>query len=122
MFFISELYLNANPEDITLYESAGNFLKFFRDLINHFGVILATGLGNLLFYHIFYKEKLVPKWLSLWGFLGNISIMTAGFLVIFQLIDVVSYEYGLMSIPLVIQEIILAIWLLTKGLIVQIKY
>ncbi|MDX1351308.1 MAG: DUF4386 family protein, partial [Putridiphycobacter sp.] len=59
------------------------------------------------------------KWISIWGFLGNIVIMLASFLIIFQLIEVISTEYGLMSIPLVVQEIVLAICLLTKGLTIK---
>ena len=116
---LSQEYSSASTSEITIYESAGDILRLFRDLTNHLGVILATGLGNLLFYMILYKEKLVPKWITIWGFLGNIIIMAASFLIIFQLIEVISTEYGLMSIPLVVQEIVLAIWLLTKGLITK---
>lgn len=113
---LSQKYSVASSSDIAIYESAGDMLRLSRDLINHLGVILATGLGNLLFYIILYKEKLIPRWLSIWGFLGNIVIMLASFFIIFQLIEVISTEYGLMSIPLVVQEMVLAIWLLTKGL------
>nr|WP_027421123.1 DUF4386 domain-containing protein [Crocinitomix catalasitica] len=116
---LSQEHSSASPSDIAIYESAGDMLRLFRNLTNHLGVILATGLGNVLFYLILYKEKLVPKWISIWGFLGNIVIMLASFLIIFQLIEVISTEYGLMSIPLVVQEIVLAIWLLTKGLTIK---
>ncbi len=116
---LSQEYSIANSSDISIYESAGDGLQLFRDLTNHLGVILATGLGNLLFYLILYREKLVPKRLSIWGVLGNIIIMVASFLIIFQLIEVISPEYGFMSIPLVLQEVVLAIWLLTKGLSVK---
>ena len=116
---LSQEYSSASTSEIVIYESVGDMLRLFRDLTNHLGVIIATGLGNILFYMILYKEKLVPKWVTIWGFLGNIIIMIASFLIIFQLIEVVSTEYGLMSIPLVVQEIVLAIWLLTKGLIIK---
>lgn len=116
---LSQEYSSASTSEIAIYESEGDMLRLFRDLTNHLGVILATGLGNILFYIILYKEKLVPKWITIWGFLGNIIIMVASFLIIFQLIEVISTEYGLMSIPLVVQEIVLAIWLLTKGLIIK---
>lgn len=113
---LSQKYSVAASSDIAIYEAAGDMLRLSRDLTNHLGVILATGLGNVLFYLILYREKLIPKWLSIWGFLGNIIIMLASFFILFQLIEVISTEYGLMSIPLVAQEIVLAIWLLTKGL------
>lgn len=113
---ISQKHASAISADMTIYESVGEALRLFRDLTNHVGVILSTGFGNLLLYVILYRGKLVPKWLSLWGFSGNLLLMAAGFFIVFQLMEVVSTEYALMSIPLVLQEITLAIWLLTKGL------
>ena len=112
---LSQEYLAASNIPAYDYESAGEALRLLRDLINHLGVILATGLGNLLLYFILYKEKLIPNWLSIWGFLGNILIMIAGFMVMFQLITVVSTEYGIMSAPLVLQEIVFAVWLMVRG-------
>jgi len=116
---LSQEYSTVSSSDLAIYESVGDMLRLSRDLTNHLGVILATGLGNVLFYLILYREKLVPKWLSMWGFLGNAVIMIASFFIIFQLIEVVSMEYGLMSIPILVQEIILATWLFTKGLSIK---
>lgn len=113
---LSQKYLTQTSSELAFYETAGEFLHLFRDLTNHLGVILATGLGNLLLYYIFYKGKHIPVWLSLWGIIGNTLIMLASFLILFQLIEVVSPEYGIMAIPLVLQELVLAIWLIIKGL------
>lgn len=112
---LSQKYTSGTHSDIAFYESTGDALRLLRDLTNHLGVIVATGLGNLLLYTILYREKLIPKWLSFWGFLANVIIMIAGFLILFQLVEVVSPEYGILSVPLVLQEIVLAIWLIAKG-------
>ncbi len=114
--FLSQNYLAQATPELVFYETIGGMLQLFRDLTNHLGVILATGLGNLLLYYIFYKGKYIPVWLSLWGVIGNTLIMLASFLILFQLIEVVSIAYGIMTIPLVLQEVVLAIWLLIKGL------
>jgi len=113
---LSQKFLAQTNTDLMIYETLSEILKLFRDLTNHLGVILATGLGNLLFYYILFKGKLVPIWLSTWGILGNTLIMVASFLLLFELIEVVSIEYGIMTIPLVLQEVVLAIWLIIKGL------
>jgi len=112
---LSQKYVNVIGPNVVFYELVGDLLKLSRDLTNHLGVILTTGLGNILLYLIFYKVELVPKWLSLWGLVGNILIMLASFLFMFQCIKVISFEYGIMSVPLVLQEVILAIWLIVKG-------
>lgn len=114
--YLSKEYLESDPSNILHLETLGEILKITRDLTNHLGVILATGLGNLLLYGIFYVKNHIPKWLTIWGIVGNILIMLASFLILFQLIEVVSAEYGIMTIPLVIQEIVFAIWLIIKGL------
>ena len=113
---LSQKFLVQTNADLILYGTIGEILKLLRDLTNHLGVILATGLGNLLLYHILFKGKLIPVWLSIWGIIGNILIMVASFFLLFELIEVVSTEYGIMTIPLVLQEIILAFWLIIKGL------
>ena len=113
---LSQKFLAQTNTDLMLYETIGEMLKLFRDLTNHLGVILATGLGNLLLYYILFKGKLIPVWLSIWGIIGNALIMIASFLLLFELIEVISTEYGIMTIPLVLQEVVLAIWLIAKGL------
>lgn len=113
---LSEKYLIGINSNSIFYETIGEILQLSRDLINHLGVILATGLGNLLLYSIFHKEKIIPIWLSVWGISGNILIMTASFLILFQLLEVISIEYLIITTPLLLQEIILAIWLIKNGL------
>lgn len=112
---LSENYSMSSPTEMATYEQLGEVLKLLRDLTNHVGVMLATGLGNVFLYVILYKEKLIPRWLSIWGFIGNAAIMLGAFLVSSQVIDVVSPEYGAVSMPLVLQELVFAIWLLVKG-------
>jgi hypothetical protein len=114
---LSHKYLTQTTSDLLFYETIGEILMLTRDLTNHLGVILATGLGNLILYYILYKGKFIPVWLSFWGFIGNILIMLASFLLLFELIEVVSIEYGIITIPLVLQEIVLAIWLIVKGVL-----
>ncbi len=113
---LSQKFLVQTNTNLMFYETIGEMLKLFRDLTNHLGVILATGLGNLLLYYILFKDKLIPVWLSIWGVIGNTLIMIASFLLLFELIEVVSTEYGIITIPLVLQEVVLAIWLIVKGL------
>lgn len=114
--FSSEQYLGDTDANSQYYQTTGEMLKLIRDLTNHLGVMLATGLGNLMLYCIFLKEKHIPKWLSIWGVIGNTLVVLAGFFLLFGVIEVVSIEYGIVTMPLVIQEIVLAAWLMVKGL------
>jgi hypothetical protein len=114
--FLSQEYLTSTTSDQIYYETTGEILKLFRDLTNHIGVMVTTGLGNVLLYVIFFRGKHIPRILSIWGLVGNVLIILASFFILFQLIEVVSNEYVIITIPLVLQEVVLAIWLIVKGL------
>lgn len=115
IILLSQEYLESNVSDLLYFQLLGDVLKLGRDLANHVGVMLATGLGNIILFYMFYKTKLIPRWLSSWGLVGNALAMLASFLILFRLIDVISSQFIVLSIPLVLQEIILAIWLIVKG-------
>jgi len=113
--FLSQEFIKIEPSDAFYFETLGELLKLGRDLANHLGVMLATGIGNLMLYYILYKTKLIPNWLSLWGVLGNTLAMLSSFLILFGYMDVISIAFAFMTIPLVLQEVILSIWLIVKG-------
>ena len=65
----------------------------------------------LLFYYLLYKSKLIPEWLSIWGVIASIL------LIIVNLLELTGTLSGLevLYLPIVLNEIVLAIWLMTKG-------
>jgi len=79
-----------------------------------FGMTLALlpfSIGALLFYYIFYKSKLIPRLLSIWGILGACIILIATLFTIFGL-TVPTFIY----LPYVPFELVVGIWILIKGL------
>ena len=113
--FLSLEFLKSTTPDVLHFQIFGDVLKLVRDLANHVGMMLATGLGNLILFYIFYKTKLVPQWLSSWGLIANILAILASFLILFSIIEVISSYFIVLTIPLVLQEVVLAIWLIVKG-------
>ena len=112
---LSKYYTESSIQEHPMLSFFGTILKSSRDLTNHLGVILPTVFGNLLFYSILLKEKLISIWLSIWGIIANVLILLGSFLLLFQYIHVTSIIYGLFSLPLVIQEVILAFFFIGKG-------
>lgn len=113
--FLSQEYLKSETTYFLYFETLGSFLKLSRDLVNHLGVMVATGLGNLILYYICFKIKILPKWVIIWGLFGNGLAIISSFLLLFGSIQVISTSFVLMTFPLVLQEIILAIWLIRIG-------
>ncbi|MFI6291412.1 DUF4386 domain-containing protein [Nonomuraea sp. NPDC050790] len=97
-------------------EALAELLRVARDLVNHVALILALGLGDLLLFCLLYRARLVPRWLSAWGLLGAGFAMVASLLVLTGLTGVVTPLYLTMNAPLGLQSIVLALWLIVRGL------
>ncbi|HHL33460.1 MAG TPA: DUF4386 family protein, partial [Desulfobulbaceae bacterium] len=63
----------------------------------------------LMIYYLLYQSKLIPRWLSAWGFLGGIQYFVASLSGMFGL------EIEVFLFPLAAQEMIMALWLIVKG-------
>jgi hypothetical protein len=75
--------------------------------------IFAFSLGALMYYSLFFRSRLVPRWLSGWGVAGVLLIFTACLSALFS--DRPVTGYTLLILPIAVQEIVLAAWLLVKG-------
>jgi hypothetical protein len=76
-------------------------------------------LGALMFYAVLYQAKLVPRWLSGWGLIAAIPYFVPGLLGIFGIISPTmgsnSTLLTMLDLPLAVQEMVLAVWLIVKG-------
>ena len=94
--------------------ASADLIRDLRDSAGTVGV-LAFCTGATLYYLIFYRSQLIPRWLSVWGLVGTVLCLTAGLLVLFQSIAVLSSTQVVLSLPLGVQEMVLALWLIVKG-------
>ena len=110
---LSQEYVKAGAPNPSHFQTIGELLRTGRDLINHVGMILVLSMGGLLLYYLLYQTKLVPRWLSSWGLAGTAVTIAASCLFMFRIIDLTISVF--MDIPLVLQEVVFAIWLIVKG-------
>lgn len=97
------------------FEVLGNMLRITRDYINHVFMILVLCAGNMMFYVLLLRSKLIPSWLSAWGLLGNLLSVVASLLVLFQAVEIITTEYVALNAVTAVQEVVLGIWLIVKG-------
>jgi hypothetical protein len=71
---------------------------------------IVFSLGSLMFYYLFYQSRLIPRWLSAWGLVGAVLYLAWPLLALF------GHGFGLLMAPLAVAEIVLAVWLIVKGL------
>jgi hypothetical protein len=115
LFTLSQQFVKAGSPDLSYFQTLGILLLAGYHWSGNVGSLLAFCLGALMYYYIFYQTKLVPRWLSGWGIIGAILCMVAGILVMFSVIGPMSTGQVVLAIPIGVQEIVLAIWLIVKG-------
>ena len=69
---LSQLYVKAGAPDSPYYQTLGELLLAGKAWVGNVGSLLAFSIGCSLYYIIFYRTKLVPRWISLWGLVTGI--------------------------------------------------
>jgi hypothetical protein len=85
-----------------------------REALGQVGV-LAFALGATMYYWLFYRSRLVPRWLSAWGLIAIASLVVSVVLVVSGVAEPMSQPQVLLAAPIGVQEMVLAGWLIAKG-------
>lgn len=110
---LSLVYQASRPEAANLQALASVLFK-----TNELAVILMIVfcLGGLMFYCLLFQSKLVPRWLSGWGLIALIMNLAAGLLAMVGFFSAKSPISDILQIPIFAQEMVLAVWLIVKGI------
>jgi hypothetical protein len=112
---LSQEFVKAGTPDSSYFQTLGDLLRSGRDFVNHVAMILAASVAGLMFYFLLYQTKLIPLWLALWGLLGTLFTVIASLLIMFDIIDIITTAYISLNLPLILLEMVLAIWFIAKG-------
>jgi hypothetical protein len=111
---LSSEFASINTDAIT-FSTIGQILKAGRDFVNHVLMILLNSIAITLFSYFVYRFQIAYRWIAILGFLGSVLSIIASFLVLFGTINVISNTYLIMNVPLALQDISLALFLIIKG-------
>lgn len=100
------------PEALSLQSEAGLLLDA-RTLAYMLGQSIFC-VGAVMLYGLMYVARLVPRWLSVWGLIGAPLMLVAGFLVLVDG-DPNSPLSTALYLPIALQEMVLAVWLIVRG-------
>jgi hypothetical protein len=94
----------ATGADSAVLQSIGNVLYQFQDRLATVGPIFFH-IGAACLYISFYRTRLIPRWLSVWGLIGVVTSCIH-----------IDASYGFyLEMVLALQEIVMAAWLIVKG-------
>jgi hypothetical protein len=102
----------AGAADRTALQAFGASWVGVRDHATLLGVF-AFCLGAFIYYYLFYRSRLIPRWLSGWGIAAIVLMMAACMAALFS--DAPVTGYTLLVLPIAVQEMVLAVWLIAKG-------
>lgn len=95
-------------KDASFFHTAGVLIqaaKEWTSIVENF----PYGLAALIFYYMLYQSELVPQWLSVWGLLGGALLIAMGLLRMF------GKPVIFLAIPILLNELVLAVWLIVLG-------
>ncbi len=92
-------------------QSIGNALYKFIDLMSPINSFMFL-IGATCLYVSFYRTKLIPRWLTIWGLVGVVPYFVYAFLHFFNL----DTGFGMyLQMVLAPQELVMGAWLVIKG-------
>ena len=109
---LSQEYIHAGSPDSSYFQTLGASLLAVRAIWVSTMLAIFFGLGALLFYYLLYRSKLVPRFISVWGFIAVALVLLWNLVEFFG----IHISIGIvLALPMILNEIFLGIWLIVKG-------
>ncbi len=101
----------ATGADSAALKSVGNFLYQFQARMSPV-LSLMFIIGATFLYVSFYRTRLIPRWLSVWGLIGAVGVFTYILLNFFQMDNGIGFYLQMVIAP---QELVMGLWLIIAG-------
>lgn len=111
---LSQDSANTGAMDAAHLQTSGDLLIAVGGWVDVLNYAAVFALGALFLYYLLYQSRLVPRFLSVWGFVGGVLCIVAGLSVMFGA-DSSSAAVIVLYLPIAVNEMALAIWLIAKG-------
>ena len=111
---LSQEFVKAGAPGASHFQTLGTLLQEEQYWAYHMGTI-SFGLAAPIFYYLLYQSKLIPRWLSVWGLIGVPLWLAASLLIMFGSLTASSGLVMFLYLPIGVNEMVLAVWLIVKG-------
>lgn len=109
---LGQRFAAAGAADRAALQAIGDLLVSVRD---HAALVavFAFCVGGFMYYTLLFQSRRIPRWLSGFGIVAMILMLTACVLALFSGNRITSYIP--LAAPIAVQEIVLGVWLIVKG-------
>lgn len=111
---VSHEFLASAGAQSDQFQVLGNTLVSGHDWNNAALPFTAFSIGALTLNYALFRTRLVPRWISTFGFLAAASILSARLLMVLG-IEPAPSTVAVMDGPIFLQEMVFAVWLIFKG-------
>jgi hypothetical protein len=102
--------ITAAGADSAALQAVGDVVLQVDDKLD--GIVAFVFLiGTVCLYTSFYRTRLIPRWISVWGLISVVPYLVYALLHFFD----IDPGLGLLQIPLAVQEMVMGLWLIIKG-------
>jgi hypothetical protein len=114
---LSRDFINVGTVDVSTLQTIGSILKQAENWFLNLLQLIFLGIGGLILNVIFYQTKLVPRAISIFGFIGYALLLPAAVIGLYGILDPTPGGPGsILAVPVALWEIIIMpVWLFTKG-------
>ncbi|MEP1097033.1 MAG: DUF4386 domain-containing protein, partial [Cyclobacteriaceae bacterium] len=111
---LSQEYTLSDSAESSIFENSGILLIAAHEWA-YLLMLIAFCLGALIFYYLLYQSSLIPHALSAWGFVAAAMALVTCLLQLFGVIADGSTISNTLFLPIALQEMVMAFWLIIKG-------
>jgi hypothetical protein len=109
---LSQEFARMGAADASSFQAIGTSFLAVRESLAGQMLGIVFCLAALVLYYLLYQTKLVPRFISIWGFLAVLLVLVWNLLELFG----ISVAIGMvLALPMILNEIFLALWLIVKG-------
>ena len=112
---LSQDYLKAAAPRVSNFQTLGTLLQTVDNWTYLLGIEVFFPLGALILNYLLYQSELIPRFISGWGLIGAPMVLASALLVMFGLINPSSTIHVVLMLPIAVQEMVFAVWLIVKG-------
>ncbi|GHO42093.1 DUF4386 domain-containing protein [Ktedonospora formicarum] len=114
LLLLSQEFVKARVPGDSSFQLLGTLALAIRNWAGYVFGVSAFSLGALMYYVVLYQSQLIPRWLSGWGLIAATLTLAAALLMMFGE-KPLSPLMIVLIVPIFLQEIVLAFWLIVKG-------
>jgi hypothetical protein len=108
-------YVKAGAPAASYFQTLGTLVLASHEALSTV-LIIVFSLNALMLYTVFYQSKLIPRWISIWGFIAILLHLTTAFLLMFSIVESTSSPVLMVfNLLIFVQEMVMAVWLIVKG-------